>query len=147
MLKQLAHAGPHPFRMLGNHPRPAARPRPLAHRFLPECGVLLVLPVGPLRATDFDEIALAVDPWRGSRGTLHGLVVQASEFPGWENVAGFVHHVQFVRDHRDSILRVALATDVHVPELSPELSARFIRADWKCFGRLDLAHAIAWAAA
>lgn len=146
MEKQADETCPRPFRVFGSHRAPAETAGPLAHRFMADCGVLLVQPVGPLRATDFDLIALAVDPWSGSRGTLRGLVVQTREFPGWENVAGFVRHVQVARGHRDSVRRVALATDLHLPDLKPQLTHQLIRAELRRFGQYDLGTAIAWAA-
>lgn len=120
--------------------------RALAHRFIAGYGVLLVQPAGPLRATDFDVIAVAVDSWSRACSDLRGLVVQTHEFPGWENIAGFVHHVQVAPGHRDTVRRVALATDVHVPHVNPELAGRLIRADLRCFGHHELGSAISWAA-
>jgi hypothetical protein len=118
----------------------------MAHRFIAGHGVLLVQPTGPLRATDFDAIALAIDPWSGTPGNLRGLVVQAGEFPGWENIAGFVRHVQVARGRRDAVRRVALATDAHVPHVKPELTEHFIRAELGRFGHYELGTAISWAA-
>ncbi|HEX4447270.1 MAG TPA: STAS/SEC14 domain-containing protein [Polyangiaceae bacterium] len=144
MIRQTIEAGPH-ARVFGGGPgRPA--PRSLAHRFLADCGVLLVQPVGPLRAADFDIIAQAIDPWRESRGRLRGLVIQTREFSGWENVAGFIHHVQFVRDHHHAVRRVALATDIAVPQVEPGLVNCLIRAELRLFERHELRRAVGWAA-
>lgn len=147
MVKSSAQAMPIPFRVFGDRPRQAVTGVTLAHQFLPEQGVLLVQPLGPLRASDFDAIAVVVNLWSGTRGTMHGLVIQAREFPGWENVAGFVRHVQFARDHQDGVRRVALATDVQVPPPEPELADHFIRSELKRFGLYELATAIRWASA
>ena len=147
MFKQSSEACPRPFRVFGSRRAQRATVGPLAHRFIAECGVLLVQPAGPLRATDFDMIALAGDPWSEPRGKLRGLVVQTREFPGWENVAGFVRHVHVARGHRDVLGRVALATDVHLPDLKPELADHFIRAERRRFGYYDLGTAIAWSGA
>ncbi len=38
------------------------RGRPLAHRLLPEAGVLVVGPERPLRAEDFDALAIPAEP-------------------------------------------------------------------------------------
>jgi hypothetical protein len=146
MLKASGQANRLPFRVFGDRPRPAGA-KTLAHRFMAEYGVLLIQPAGPLRASDFDAIALATDLWNRRRGELRGLVVQVREFPGWDNVAGFVRHVQFFRDHQDSIRRIALATDVQVPHLRPELADHFIRADLRRFRCHELGEAIAWASA
>ena len=120
---------------------------PLPHRFIENYGVLLVQPVGPLRATDFDAIALTIRSWNAPGCKLHGLVLQVREFPGWENVAGFVRHVQFLHDDHDCVRRVALASDVRIPEVSPALADRLIRAELRRFGRSQVGQAITWAAA
>jgi hypothetical protein len=133
-----------PSRARGGHRAQAATGRTLAHRFIAGYGVLLVQPAGPLRAMDFD--AIAVDPWGEICGNLRGLVVQADEFPGWENLAGFVRHVQVARGHRDAVRRVALATDVDLPHVRPELTNHLIRADLRRFGYFELGTAISWAA-
>ena len=146
MLKPSHEASPLPFRVFGGRRAQPSTPSPLANRFMAECGVLVVQPIGPLRAVDFDAIVLAVDPWSGSLRGLHGLVIQAREFPGWENIAGFIRHVQVTRGHHESVRRVALATDVHVPHLPRELADRFIRAELRRFGQYDIGTAIAWAA-
>lgn len=130
----------------GSYLGPTARVRPLVHRFLVERGVLLVRPTGPLRPADFDVIARAVDLWRPAAG-LHGLVVVTREFPGWENVAGFVRHIQFARRHRDSVRRVALVIDVDVPPADRELTGHFMRCELNCFSRHLIDGAIAWASA
>ncbi len=138
-----------------DHPRVQAPARslerfapvaPLAHRYLARCGVLLVQPVGPLRAADFDMIALPVGDGRAPPARVRGLVVQLREFPGWENVAGFVGHIHFVRDAGEGVRRLALATDSHVPQITPELAEHFIRAEVGLFARTELSEATAWAA-
>ena len=145
---------PCPFRVFANGEWGAALdwlgvaiPPRLTHRFMPESGVLVVQPTGRLQAPDFDAIALTIDPWIESHGPLHGLVIHMRKFPGWENFGGFVRHVQFVRDHHHSVRRIALATDVHIPQLAPELAKHFVHAELEHFGHDELDQAIAWAAA
>ncbi len=116
----------------------------MVHRFLVERGVLLVRPTGPLRPADFDAIARIAE-LSPPRGGLHGLVVVAREFPGWENIAGFVRHIQFAFRHRNLVRRVALVIDVDVPAVDPELAGHFMRCELNCFARNRIDGAIAWA--
>src|SRR5262249_55191540 len=81
----------------------------LTHRLLPDLGVLVVEPVRPLRAEDFDALAMTVDPWLEAHGDLRGVVVHGREFPGWENLGAFFRHIRFVRDHHRLIRRIAVA--------------------------------------
>ncbi len=101
----------------------------LAHRWIPERGVLIVEPHGPLGAEDFDALALSVDPWIEAHGTLRGLVVHAREFPGWQNLGSFFRHLRFVRDHHRKIRRVALCTGGPLASLAPKLAEHFVTAE------------------
>jgi hypothetical protein len=145
MLKQTIEMSLQP-ETLGSYLGPPERVRPLAYRFMVERGVLLVRPTGPLRPADFDVIARAVDLWR-PQGGLHGLVVVAREFPGWENVAGFVRHIQFARRQRNGVRRAALVIDAEVPRVDPELTGHLMRCELNCFARNLIDGAIAWASA
>jgi hypothetical protein len=117
----------------------------LTYRLLPESGVLVVEPRGPLRREDFDALALAVDPWIETHGELRGVVVHAQDFPGWEDVGGFLRHVRFVRDHHRKIRRIALAAGGRLAGWAPTLAEHFVQAEVKHFDYGDLAPAIAWA--
>jgi hypothetical protein len=71
----------------------------IAHRLLPEAGVIVVEVKEALRAQDFDALSATADQWIQAQGSLHGLVLHAHHFPGWENLTGLIKHVRFVRDH------------------------------------------------
>jgi hypothetical protein len=118
---------------------------PLAHRLLPESGVLVVEPDRPLRAEDFEALALTVDPWIESHGELRGVVVHAREFPGWENLGAFFGHLRFVRDHHRRVRRIALAAGGRLAELAPRLAEHFIAAEIRHFGYEELDRATVWA--
>jgi hypothetical protein len=117
----------------------------VAHRLLPESGVLVVEPERPLRATDFDALAMTVDPWIEAQGELHGVVVHVRAFPGWENLGALFRHLQFVRDHHRRVRRIALAAGGKLADLAPTLAGHFIAAEIRHFDYDDLDGAIAWA--
>jgi hypothetical protein len=121
---------------------PASR---MTHRLLSERGVLVVEPVGPLGAEDFDALALIVDPWIEAHGELRGLVVHAREFPGWENLGSLWRHLRFVRDHHRRVRRVALCAGGTLAALGPRLAEHFVAAEVQHFAYDDLDRAIAWA--
>jgi SpoIIAA-like len=99
-----------------------------------------------LRAQDFDALALTADTWIEAHGELQGLVIHAREFPGWENLAGLLRHVRFVRDHQRKVERVALAADSKLAGLAPGIAEHFVEAEVKSFAYDELDNAIAWAA-
>jgi SpoIIAA-like len=118
----------------------------LTYRLLPEVGVVVVEPTGPLRAEDFDALAMVVDPWIEAHGELRGLVVHAREFPGWENLGSFFRHVRFVRDHHRSVRRVAVSAGGKLATLVPGLAEHFVKAELRHFGYDELDRAVEWAA-
>lgn len=117
----------------------------VTHRLVANAGVMVVEVTKPLRAQDFDALALTADAWIEAHGTLQGLVIHAREFPGWENLGSFFRHVRFVRDHHRNVERIALAVDGRLATLAPHLGEHFIRAKVKGFGYGELDAAIAWA--
>lgn len=119
----------------------------VSHRLVPESELIVIEVKEPLRAQDFDALALTADTWLETHGELHGLVVHARQFPGWENVGSLVRHVRFVRDHHRKVKRVALAADSKLATLAPRLAEHFVQAEVNSFGYDELDEAIAWAAA
>ena len=117
----------------------------ISHRLLPESGVIVVEVKQALRAQDFDSLAFTADAWIEAHGDLQGLVIHAREFPGWENLASFLRHVRFVREHHRKVKRIALAADTKLASLAPSIAEHFIQAEVKSFGYDELDAAIAWA--
>jgi hypothetical protein len=66
---------------------------------LKDKGVLIVSPMGPRAASDFEHLAQEVDPYIEQNGRLHGLMVHTESFPGWMDFAALLSHFKFVKDH------------------------------------------------
>ncbi len=118
----------------------------VTRRLLAEVGVLVVEPTAALTREDFDAISRTVDPWIRSHGELHGLVLHARAFPGWENLGSLLRHVRFVREHRPHVRRVAVAADGWTAELAPMVGRHLLDANVRQFPYAELDAAIAWAA-
>ena len=117
----------------------------VSHRLLPELGVIVVDVEHPLRAQDFDAVALTADAWIESHGALQGLVIHARTFPGWENLGSLLRHIRFVRDHHRKIRRIALAADSELAPIAPRIAEHFVAAEVRSFSYDQLEAAIAWA--
>jgi hypothetical protein len=117
----------------------------ISHRLLTERGVIVVEVKEALRAQDFDALAATADSWIEAHGDLHGIVIHAREFPGWENLGSFLRHVRFVRDHHQKVQRIALAVDGKLASLAPQIGKHFVKAEVKSFGYGDLEAATGWA--
>jgi hypothetical protein len=66
-------------------------------------GILTVTPAAPLNKQDFINLAAEMDPYIEKEGKLSGLVIRIESFPGWENFAGLLSHLKFVREHHKKI--------------------------------------------
>ena len=144
---------PCPVRVFGNQDLAAAaswlaalpEEAGVSHRLLPESGIIVVEVHHALRAQDFDALAATADAWIEAHDGLQGLVVHLREFPGWENVAGLLRHMRFVRDHHRKISRVAFSADSKLTTLTAPLADHFVAAQVKSFGYDDLDAAVNWA--
>lgn len=118
----------------------------LVHHLDRDTGVLTLAPSGPLGAADFAAVAAEVDPWIAEHGTLKGVLIHAKAFPGWENFAGFLGHVGFVREHAAKIRRLAIASDSAFLTIAPQIAKAFVRAEVRHFGYAECDAAAAWLA-
>lgn len=116
----------------------------LRYELLDERGILVLEPEGALCAEDFGALAAAVDPYIEQRGELAGLVIDAPQFPGWENFAGLLSHLRFVRDHHRRIRRIAVVSDSTLLAVGPRFANHFVNAEVRSFGTADRAAAMAW---
>jgi hypothetical protein len=106
--------------------------------------ILLVRPKSALGATDFVELAKAVDPPIEATGDLAGLIIDAPAFPGWDSFGTMVTHFRFVRDHQKHIKKVALVTDSHLGEIAEHLASHFVSAKIRHFPAEQLDQARQW---
>lgn len=119
----------------------------VSHRLIPETGVIVVEVKEALRVQDFEALELTADQWIEAHGPLRGLVIHARSFPGWEDLVGFLRHVQFVKDHHRKIRRIAVAVDSKLASVAPRIAEHFVHAEIVNFAYDDLAKAIEWAGA
>ena len=118
----------------------------LTHQLDRATGILTLAPSGRLKAEDFAAVAADVDPWIAEHGDLTGVLVHAKAFPGWEDFAGFLGHVGFVRTHVGKIRRVAIASDSTFLTLAPQIARLFVHAEVRHFGYAEVDAAAAWLA-
>jgi hypothetical protein len=111
---------------------------------LKDKGVLVVSPVGPLAASDFEHLAEEIDPYIEQNGRLHGLMVHTEFFPGWTDFAALISHLKFVRNHQSTIEKVAAVSDSGFLKIIPSVANHFVRAEVKHFGHHDKDKAFEW---
>ena len=116
----------------------------IQHELNSEKGILILKPLGPLEAKDFAEITRDADAYIESHDSLNGLMIVAEKFPGWEDIQGFVAHLQFVRDHHKKIKKVAFVSDSKFFEFVPRLAEHFVSAEVKHFDSHNEKSGLEW---
>ena len=116
----------------------------IQHELRRERGILIIRPVSALQAEDFTALAAAVDPYIEQQGQLKGVMIEAPAFPGWENFAGLLSHLRFVRDHHRLIQRIAVVTDSALLAAAPKIASHFVSAQVRSFDVANRAQALDW---
>jgi hypothetical protein len=116
----------------------------LKHELLPDEGVLILQPQGPLEAADFTSLASVVDPYIQSHGKLRGIMIDAPSFPGWNSFGALVSHLRFVRDHHQLVGKIAAVSDSPVLSAAPQLARHFVKAEVRHFSAHERTTALAW---
>jgi hypothetical protein len=109
-----------------------------------DAGIVTVTPSTPLKEKDFALLSSEVDPYIEKRGKLNGLIIQIETFPGWEDFAGLISHLKFVREHHKNIEKVAAVSDGKIVSIMPRIVDHFINAKVKYFPYESLDEAILW---
>ncbi len=91
-------------------------------------GTVIAESKDPLQAEGVQNLTQTVEGYLDKNRKLHGSMICASEFPGWENLAAFIDHIRFVRDNHRRIEKVALVIDSPNGKLAPVLSGHFVKA-------------------
>ena len=107
-------------------------------------GILVLKPQAPLSKEDFTGPSAAADSYLSDHAKLHGVLIQAKGFPGWENFGGFAAHMHFVRDHHLKVERIAIVTDSPVAGIAESLGKTFTSAEVRHFAFPDDAKALDW---
>lgn len=116
----------------------------LTYQILEEDNIVVIEPKGPLSEADFKQLTTDVDAHLIRTGTLNGLLVHASGFPGWKSFDGFLSHLRFVRDHHRLIKKVAVASDSPLAGIGPMFIGHFVSAEVKGFGYDQREDALNW---
>ena len=107
-------------------------------------GILVLKPQAPLSKEDFSSLSAAVDAYLSDHAKLHGVMVHAKEFPGWENFGAFTAHMHFVHEHHKKVERVAIVTDSQIASIAELLGKHFMSAEVMPFPFTDDVKALKW---
>jgi hypothetical protein len=116
----------------------------IKHRIMDAEGILVLEPMSALSAEDFRDLAASVDAYLAEHQTLHGMLIHAQHFPGWESFAGLSAHLKFVREHHKRIERIAIVTDSPLGTVAPTLAKQFVSAEIRRFAYSEFEEALLW---
>jgi hypothetical protein len=104
--------------------------------------------VVPMKLTvdDFRQIAPQVDSIIRQFGKIR-LLIDASQFGGWENIAAFENHVAFVKTHQDKVDRIAVIVAHDWQHWLIAMVRMFVHPDVKAYGQGQESEALQWIAA
>jgi len=109
-----------------------------------DAGIVTVTPSAALNEKDFALLASEIDPFIEKEGKLNGLIIQVESFPGWQDFAGLISHLKFVREHHKKIEKVAAVTDGKIVSIMPQIVDHFVNAKVKYFPYESLDEAVSW---
>lgn len=107
-------------------------------------GIVIVSPTGKLEEADFEKLAYLVDPYIEQHGGINGVMILASDFPGWADFTALVSHIRFVEDHQARVKRVAVVSDDDILSLLPKLADHFVEAKVQHFPFAQREQAMSW---
>ena len=107
-------------------------------------GILIITPEGPLQKSDFENLALLVDPFIEAQGELRGILIHAESFPGWADFAALLSHLKFVKNHHQHVAKIAAVTDSGFLSIMPSIVSHFIHAEVRHFDYNDKDSALIW---
>jgi hypothetical protein len=107
-------------------------------------GILVLKPNAPLSKEDFTGLSAAVDAYLAGHAKLHGVLIQARGFPGWEDFGGFTAHMHFVGEHHKKVKRVAVVTDSQIASIAESLGRHFTSAELRHFPFVEDLKALDW---
>ena len=116
----------------------------IKHRIMEAHGIVVIEPISALSADDFRDLTFSVDSYLAEHKTLHGLLIYAQNFPGWESFGGLLAHLNFVRNHHRKIECIAIVTDSPLGTFVPSLAKHFISAQIKHFAYSKIEEALIW---
>ena len=107
-------------------------------------GILIIRPTAPLSKDDFRDLSVQVDRYLAVHIRLHGVLIQAKVFPGWENFGGFRAHIDFVRSYGHQVERIAVVTDSPIAGIAALFAKYAISAQFMRFPFAQYDEALHW---
>ncbi|MEO6923686.1 MAG: STAS/SEC14 domain-containing protein [Bryocella sp.] len=96
-----------------------------------------------LRADDFSKVAPQIDSLIRQHETIR-LLIDATEFHGWENIAALEKHAMFVKTHQRKIGRIAVIAAHDWQRWLIGAARTFVHPEVKAYDKADEGEALQW---
>ena len=96
-----------------------------------------------LKADDFKQLAPKADALIKQHGKIR-LLVDASHFNGWENMAAFEKHMGFVKSHQKSVERGAIIAGHSWQHWVAGMFKMFVHPEIRVFDKDEASKALQW---
>jgi len=116
----------------------------LTHKLLLPEGILILEPLSPLEAADFEAVAHEIDPYLAEHDTLAGVMVFAKAFPGWLNLEAAIAHLQLIASYHQKIKKLAVVSDNGLLAELPKIVAQLVHPEVKHFSESEYEDALSW---
>jgi hypothetical protein len=105
--------------------------------------VLKIVAPEKLKAEDFRQIAPQVDFLISQHGKIR-LLIDASGFGGWENMAAFENHAGFIKTHQQKVERIAVIVAHDWQRWLVGAVRMFLHPDVKAYDKGQESEALRW---
>ena len=106
---------------------------------------LKIVPSEKLTEADFQGFAPQVDAMIAKFGQVR-LLIDISEFNGWESFAGFQAHASFIRNHQGSVERLAVIVGHDWQHWLVDVMRMFLHPEARAFDKNKEGEARKWVA-
>jgi hypothetical protein len=96
-----------------------------------------------LKADDFLQIAPQIDLLISEQGEIR-LLIDASGFTGWENIAAFKNHAGFIKSHQQKVERIAVIAAHEWQHLIIGAVRMFVHPEVKAYKKSNEGEALQW---
>ncbi len=98
---------------------------------------------GPLKAEDFKDFAAKADALIKEHGSVR-LLIDASDFEGWEDVAAAEQHFSFVKGHHNNVEKLAFVVGHMWQHWLAGMAKVFVHPQIKAFDKNQIEEARNW---
>jgi len=96
--------------------------------------VLYIKVLGKIEKGDFDDnLKKSVDHLISEYGKIRGILIDASDFEGWEDFPALMEHIGFIQELNEDVYRVAIIGNQTWQKLLPTIAGLFVEPVIKRF--------------